>query len=147
MRKKTRELLFDEEPFTRIGGEEFALAELLPEVAEDELAEAPRHVSCLDYPLSEIAEEAMYKSNVSKKGSKQTFGKSTDLMYDPAFRADEIDVEDIPDPATMPSRRQTVTLVFLRRFKKLKRMISQKIAQSRRTEYPDGRVVLVLKHV
>lgn len=140
-REKTRELEFNRNPFTFVGGEEFTVADLMPEVDDDEAAAKPRHSSSLDYPLYDQTIEEAYVE--PKKGNK---GKGpADMMDYVSCRENEIDIEEVPDPVSV-RLGQTVRFVIMKNVKRYRRLLKRTIESAKRRELPDGRVILVLKH-
>jgi len=140
-RKTTRNLEFNEDPFSFLGGEEFTVADLMPEVVDDEAVVKPRRSSSLDYPLYDQTIEEGYAD--PKKGNK---GKGpADMMDHVLCRENEIDIEEVPDPVSV-RLGQTVRFVIMKNVKRYRRLLKRTIENAKRRELPDGRVILVLKH-
>ncbi|NTW22607.1 hypothetical protein HGA34_03650 [Candidatus Falkowbacteria bacterium] len=142
-RKTTRELLFDQEPFSFLGGEEFTVSELFPGVVEDEDASAARFESHVSDAC--LAPELLEPSEIAEIRALRAQGMIPDLSDHPCC-AQELSIEEVADPSTSSEPTRFLPLSFFRELKRMRRLFKSKVAQSRRIEFPDGHVVMVLRH-
>jgi hypothetical protein len=92
----TRELLFDDRPFTWIPGDEFTEAGLFPDVVEDESAALPGFIS-LVAETSIDSKKKRTKEQLLEEQRRREAGEILLLVEHP-WCANEVTVEELADP-------------------------------------------------